>query len=81
MQPDEVRQRHHAQTDFRVTSFLVQATVLMLVAGDLNRSVDTVVYVFIGALILILGSLLLVFLLMKPMLHLAFIIKPSRPGL
>lgn len=62
MQPDEVRQWHLAQTDFRLSLFLVQTTLLMLAAGGLNRSVDTVVYVAFGTLILMGGSFLLIFL-------------------
>ena len=62
MQPDEVRQWHLAQTDYRLSLFLVRATLLMLAASGLNRSIETVVYVAVGSLILILGSYLLIFL-------------------
>ena len=62
MQPVEVRQWRLAQMDFKLSLFLVRATLLMLAASGLSRSVDTVVYVAIGTLILMGGSLLLIFL-------------------
>ena len=60
MQPEEVRRWHLAQTDFRLSLLLVQATLLMLAASGLNRSVDTIIYVAIGTLILMGGSFLLI---------------------
>lgn len=62
MQPDEVRRWRLAQADFKLSVFLVRATLVMLAAGGLNRSVETLAYVALAALILLGGSALLLFL-------------------
>lgn len=62
MQPDDVRRWNLAQIDFSLSLFLVRATLLMLAAGGLSRSVETIIYVASGALILMAGSFILIFL-------------------
>ena len=62
MQPKAVRRWSLAQIDFKLCWFLVRATLLMLAASGLHRSVDTFVIVVLGALALLLGSMLLIFL-------------------
>lgn len=79
MQPDKVRQWKLAQTDFRLNLFLVQAALLMLAAGDLNRSVDTVIYVAIGTVVIISASLLLAFITMMALTPLMIFIR-ARQG-
>lgn len=79
MQPTEVRQWRVAQFDFSLSLFLVRAALLMLAAGGLNRSVDTVVYVAIGALILMGGSILLLILGMMALMPLLMRIR-ARQG-
>ncbi len=41
----DVRRWHLAQVDFKITLFLVRATILMLAAAGIYRSVETVAYV------------------------------------
>jgi hypothetical protein len=60
MQPDDVRRWHLAQVDFKITVFLVRATILMLAAGGIYRSVETVAYVAVAVLLLLGVSTLLV---------------------
>ena len=62
MQPEEVRRWHLAQIDFRIFLFLVRTTLLMLAAGGLHRSVDTFIFVAVGALTIVFGSFLAVLL-------------------
>ena len=62
MQPEVVRRWHLAQIDCRIFLFLVRTTLLMLAAGGLHRSVDTFIFVAIGALTIVFGSFLAVFL-------------------
>ena len=45
MQSEDVRRWHLAQVDFKITVFLVRATILMLAAAGIYRSVETVAYV------------------------------------
>jgi len=49
MQSVEVRRWGYAQTDFKISIFLVRFTILILAASGLSRSVDTVVYVMLSA--------------------------------
>lgn len=58
MQPKEVRRWNLAQTDFRLFLFLVRTALLMLAAGGLHRSVDTFVFVAVGVLAIVSGSML-----------------------
>ena len=44
MQTKEVRRWHLAQADFKLSVFVVRATVLILAASGLSRSVETVLY-------------------------------------
>ncbi len=62
MQPDSVRRWYLAQIDFKISLFLVRATFLMLAAGGLHRSVETIMYVAGGTLILMGGSFILIFI-------------------
>ena len=62
MQREEVRRWNLAQMDLRICFHLVRATLLMLAAAGLHRSVDTVIYVAAGTFVLVLGSLLLLFI-------------------
>ena len=61
MQSDDVRRWSLAQTDFKITVFLVRATLLILAAGGIYRSVETVVYIAVAALLLLVGSMFLMF--------------------
>lgn len=56
MQSVEVRRWIYAQTDFKLSVFLVQATILILAASGLARSIETVFYVAIGAFAVLVGS-------------------------
>ena len=56
MQSTEVRRWHLAQADFRIFLFLVRATLLMLAAAGLYRSVETFILVAAGAIIVVFGS-------------------------
>jgi len=78
MQPIEVRRWHLAQSDFRLSVFLVQATLLMLAAGGLNRSVDTILYVAIGTLVLMVAAILLLFLGMRVLMPLRMHIRERQ---
>lgn len=60
MQTKEVRRWHLAQADFKLSVFVVRATVLILAASGLSRSVETVLYVAIAALGLLTVSGLLI---------------------
>ena len=62
MQSREVRRWRLAQLDFNLFLFLVRLTLVMLAAGGLHRSVDTFLIVVVGALILVIGSMLALFL-------------------
>ena len=55
MQSQEVRRWHLAQVDFRILLLLVRSTLLMLAAGGLHRSVETIVFVAVGALAIVAG--------------------------
>lgn len=79
MQPEEVRRWHLAQIDFKLSVFLVRSTLLMLAAGGLNRSVDTVVYVAVGTLSLLGASVLLIFLGTMALMSLRMFIR-ARQG-
>jgi hypothetical protein len=59
MQPDDVRRWHLAQVHFKITVFLVRATILMLAAGGIYRSVETVAYVAVAVLLILCASGLL----------------------
>lgn len=78
MQPDEVRQWHLAQIDFKTSLFLVYTSLLILAAGGLYRSVDTVIYVAIGALILLVVSVLLSLLGFMVLMPLVIKIKARK---
>ena len=58
MQPKEARRWNLAQTDFRLFLILVRTALLMLAAGGLHRSVDTFVFVAVGVLAIVVGSML-----------------------
>jgi len=60
MQPDDVRRWYLAQVDFKITVFLVRATILMLAAGGIYRSVETVAYVAVAVLLMLFAFGLLV---------------------
>lgn len=49
MQSVEVRRWGYAQTDFKISSYLVRFTILILAASGLSRSVDTVIYLMLAA--------------------------------
>jgi len=53
MQPVDVRRWYLAQVDFKITVFLVRATILMLAAGGIYRSVETVAYVAVAVLLML----------------------------
>jgi len=61
MQFDDVRRWRLAQIDFKITVFLVRTTLLMLAAGGLYRSVETIIYIAVAALLLLVGSRFLMF--------------------
>ena len=61
MQPKEVRRWSLAQLDCKLCWFLVRATLLMLAAGGLHRSVDTFILVLVGTLAILFSSYLLIF--------------------
>ena len=50
MQSVEVRRWGYAQTDFKISIFLVRLTILILASSGLSRSVDTVYYVLLAAI-------------------------------
>ena len=49
MQSVEVRRWGYAQTDIKISIYLVQFTILILAASGLSRSVNTVIYVMLAA--------------------------------
>lgn len=60
MQPESVRRWSLAQADFKLTVFLVRAAALILGAGGLYRSVETVLAVALVVLTVLVGSLVLI---------------------
>lgn len=60
MQPESVRRWRLAQADFKLTVFLVRTAALILGAGGLYRSVETVLAVALVVLILLVASVLLI---------------------
>ena len=72
MQSVEVRRWRYAQVDIKVSVFLVQATILILAASGLHRSVDTVLYVALAVLVVLVGSGVAIFL---GMMGLTFLLK------
>lgn len=62
MQPIEVRRWNLAQIDFKITVFLVRAAALILGAGGIYRSVDTIVMVVVFLVVLVVASGLFIFL-------------------
>lgn len=62
MQSVEVRRWRFAQVDFKLSVLLVRATILILAASGLNRSVDTVLYVALAAVIVLVGWEVTVFI-------------------
>lgn len=79
MQSVEVRRWRLAQTDLKLSVFLVRATILVLAASGLDRSVDTVFYVVLVALGVLVGSGLALFLGMMALMPLLIYIR-SRQG-
>jgi hypothetical protein len=61
MQSDDVRRWRLAQIDFKITVFLVRATLLILAASGLYRSVKTIVYIVVAALLLLVITVFLIF--------------------
>ncbi|MDP3097084.1 MAG: hypothetical protein Q8M86_03980 [Syntrophales bacterium] len=49
MQSVEVRRWGYAQTDFKISIYLVRFTILILAASGLSRSVNTIIYVLLAA--------------------------------
>lgn len=49
MQSVEVRRWGYAQTDFKISIYLVRFTILILAASGLSRSVNTIIYVMLMA--------------------------------
>jgi len=78
MQPDDVRRWHLAQVDFKITVFLVRATVLMLAAGGIYRSVETIVYIAIAVLLMLGASALLIVAGVFAIAPILLWIKPPR---
>lgn len=62
MQPIDVRRWGLAQVDFKITVFLVRATALILGAGGLYRSVETILVVALFVAALLVASGLFIFL-------------------
>ena len=80
MQTKEVRRWHLAQADFKLSVFVVRATVLILAASGLSRSVETVLYVAIAAIALLTASLLLELLFTASLLPLFIYMTNRRVG-
>ena len=74
MQSVDVRRWNLAQIDYKITLRLVQVSVLLVAAGSLYRSVETIAYVVVGTIVLLVASILpftISFFVMVPiMLHL-----------
>jgi hypothetical protein len=49
MQSVEIRRWGYAQTDFKISFYLVRFTILILAASGLSRSVNTVIYLMLAA--------------------------------
>jgi len=79
MQSVDVRRWRLAQIDFKITVFLVRATLLMLAAGAIYRSFKTVVYVAAIILLVFIGSRFLMILGMFIFMPLMIYIR-SRQG-
>lgn len=62
MQPIGVRRWNLAQIDFKITVLLVRAAALILGAGGIYRSIDTVVIVVVFLVVLVVASGLFIFL-------------------
>lgn len=56
MQSVKVRRWRFAQADFKLSVFLVRATILVLAASGLHRSVSTILYIVLAALGVLVGS-------------------------
>ena len=61
MQPVDVRRWKLAQTDFKITVYLVRFVLLFLAAGGLYRSVKMIVYLAIATLLLLVVSAFMFF--------------------
>ena len=61
MQSVEVRRWRFAQVDFKLSVFLVRISIVILAASGLYRSVETVLYVVLGALGVLIVSGLAIF--------------------
>ena len=59
MQPIEVRRWKLAQADYWITMILFEVSLSAIAAGSLYRSVETIAYVLIAAVVLLIGSALL----------------------
>ena len=58
MQPVDVRRWDLAQIDFKLTIRIAQVSFLLLAGGSLYRSVETIAYVVVGAIVLLVASFL-----------------------
>lgn len=79
MQSVEVRRWRFAQADIKLSVFLVRATILMLAASGLDRSVDTVLYIALAVLAVLVGTSLAMFLAMMGLMRLLIYVR-SRQG-
>lgn len=79
MQSVEVRRWRFAQADFKISIFLVRVTIVILTASGLNRSVETVLYVVLGALVVFIVSGATLFLVMMGLMPLLIYIR-TRQG-
>lgn len=79
MQSVEVRRWRYAQADIKLSVFLVQATILILAASGLDRSVDIVLYVALAVLAVLVGATLARFTVMMGLMPLLIYVR-SRQG-
>lgn len=56
MQSVEIRRWKFAQADFELSVFLIRAAILMLAASGLDRSIETVLYIALAVLAVLVGS-------------------------
>ena len=79
MQSLEVRRWSLAQTDYLITLRLVQATLLLLAAGSLYRSIETFAYVILAVIAVLAASLIALFVFMFVMMPVMMFIR-ARQG-
>lgn len=80
MQPVEVRRWRFAQLDLKISVFLVRSSILILAVSGLDRSVETIFFVILAAIGLIVLSGLAIFIVMMGLAPLLIYLRARRQG-